>query len=189
LLALAMVVLASAGAASFGHGAYMIGKAHLAQWLLQRSWNATVAQAPATAPIQPWPWADTHPIARLLAPSRGVDLLVLAGASGRTLAFGPGHLSGSALPGAVGNAIIAAHRDTHFHFLRDVVVGDELIVEMATGERRHFRVRDLAIRDFKDLAIARDASAPTLTLVTCYPFDALAAGGPLRLVVTADAIG
>ena len=27
-----------------------------------------------------------------------------------------------------------------------------------------------------------------MTLITCYPFDALEAGGPLRYVVFADAI-
>ncbi len=44
------------------------------------------------APVKPWPWADTHPVARLIAPAQDADVLVLAGASGRTLAFGPGHL-------------------------------------------------------------------------------------------------
>jgi sortase A len=180
-----VALLASVGVASLGHGAYLMAKAQLAQWLLHRSWQATLASGRAPPP---WPWADTRPVARLLAPGRGVDLLVLAGASGRTLAFGPGHLDGSALPGGAGNAIITAHRDTHFRFLREIAVGDELVVETATGEQRHFAVRDLAIRDHRDLAIARDAPVPTLTLVTCYPFDALTAGGPLRLVVTAEAV-
>ena len=56
-----------------------------------------------------------------------VDELVLAGASGRTLAWGPGHLDGSAPPGAAGNAVLSAHRDTHFRFLQRVVPGDPLV--------------------------------------------------------------
>ena len=36
------------------------------------------------------------------------------------------------------------------------------------------------------IAVALDAAQPRLTLVTCYPFDAVVPGGPLRLVVTAD---
>lgn len=180
-----LALLACIGAASFGHGVYLVAKAHVAQWLLQRAWTATIATGKAAPP---WPWADTRPVARLLAPQRAVDLLVLAGASGRTLAFGPGHLDGSAQPGTTGNAVITAHRDTHFHFLRDAAIGDELVIETVLGDRRRFRVRTIAIRDYRDLAIRRDAPVPTLTLVTCYPFDALTTGGPLRLVVTAQAI-
>jgi sortase A len=184
-LLVAFALLACVGAASFGHGAYLVTKAHVAQWLLHRAWSSAVATGKAAPP---WPWADTRPVARLLMPQRAVDLLVLAGASGRTLAFGPGHLDGSALPGDAGNAVITAHRDTHFNFLRAVTVGDELVVETAQGERRHFRIRAIAVRDYRDLAIRREAPVPTLTLVTCYPFDALATGGPLRLVVTAQAV-
>jgi sortase A len=48
-------------------------------------------------------------------------------------------------------------------------------------------VSAITIRSERDLALARDVDAPTLTLVTCYPFDAIRAGGPLRYVVTARA--
>nr|MBA3775149.1 class D sortase [Betaproteobacteria bacterium] len=114
-------------------------------------------------------------------------LLVLAGASGRTLAFGPGHLDGSALPGEPGNAILTAHRDTHFRFLQHVTVGDPIAIESPRGGRRHFRVREMRIVDQSELTFARDTRVPTLTLVTCYPFDAINPGGPLRYVVIAEA--
>jgi sortase A len=114
-------------------------------------------------------------------------VLVLAGASGRTLAFGPGHLHGSALPGDAGNAVITAHRDTHFRFLRAINPGDELVVERAGGGTRHFRIRGAYVTDYRDLHLPRDTAVPTLTLVTCYPFDALNPGGPLRYVVVAEA--
>jgi sortase (surface protein transpeptidase) len=35
----------------------------------------------------------------------------------------------------------------------------------------------------RDLAILGDTGEPQLTLVTCFPFDAIAPGGPLRYVV------
>lgn len=114
-------------------------------------------------------------------------MLVLAGASGRTLAFGPGHLDGSALPGEPGNAILTAHRDTHFRFLQHVAVGDPIAIELPRGERRHFRIREMRIVDQSELKFARDTRVPTLTLVTCYPFDAINPGGPLRYVVIAEA--
>lgn len=179
-----IILLALAGAASFGGGVYMQAKAQLAQWLLHKAWNETRETGAA---VKPWPWADTHPVARLVAPGHDADVLVLAGASGRTLAFGPGHLDGSAMPGDAGNAVITAHRDTHFRFLRTVAPGDEIVVERPDGASRHFRVRGAYVTDYRELRLARDTVVPTLTLVTCYPFDALNPGGPLRYVVVAEA--
>lgn len=108
-----------------GQGAYIPAKAWLAQELMQRAWlrGSGGAERPA-----PWPWADTWPVARLTARSGEIELIVLAGGSARTLAFGPGHLSASAAPGATGNTVIAGHRDTHFSFLRDVEIGESLVL-------------------------------------------------------------
>ncbi len=180
-----IIALAIAGVTSFGHGAYMLAKAELAQVLLQSAWTRTQGTGVAA---RPWPWADTHPVARLIMPARDADVLVLAGASGRTLAFGPGHLDGSAAPGEPGNAVITAHRDTHFRFLQRVAVGDEVVVERPDGAKRHFRVRHAYVADHRALNLPRDTARPTLTLVTCYPFEALNPGGPLRYVVVADAV-
>lgn len=166
----------------FGHGAYIPAKAWLAQELMQRAWVRTGAGEERATP---WPWADTWPVARLTAKSQGTDLIVLAGGSGRTLAFGPGHLSASALPGEVGNMIVAGHRDTHFQFLQKVEVGELLGVESARGQRHLYKVVGVDIVDSRRGALVLDTDAAMLSLVTCYPFDALEAGGPLRYVVTA----
>jgi sortase A len=179
-----IVLLAGAGLACFGNGVYIYAKAQAAQVLLHAAWSRTQVSG---APFKPWPWADTHPVARLIVPAHDADLLVLSGASGRTLAFGPGHLDGSANPGARGNSVITGHRDTHFRFLRDVAAGDSLIVEGRNGTRRQFHVRRIYVADFHALDIPRDTPVPTLTLVTCYPFDAINPGGPLRYVVVAEA--
>lgn len=184
LVAICIISLAATGTAAFGHGLWIYAKAHAAQVLLHAAWDRTRATG---LPAKPWSWADTHPVARLIAPAQDADVLVLAGASGRTLAFGPGHLDGSAQPGDRGNAVITAHRDTHFRFLARVSPGDELLVERADGGRRHFRVRASYVADYRDLDLPRDTQVPTLTLVTCYPFDALDPGGPLRYVVVAEA--
>ncbi len=179
-----IALLLGAGVASTGHGLYIVAKAQLAQVLLHSAWERSRASA---VPTRPWPWADTHPVARLVVPARNADLLVLAGASGRTLAFGPGHLDGSAKPGDAGNAVLTAHRDTHFRFLRDVAPGDVVMVERTDGSLHRFRVRDAYVADHRALRLPRDTAQPTLTLVTCYPFDALDPGGPLRYVVVAEA--
>ena len=185
VLTLVIGVLAAAGGMTFSHGAYLFAKAELAQVLLQSAWARTQGTGAAA---RPWPWADTHPVARLIVPARHADVLVLAGASGRTLAFGPGHLDGSSAPGDPGNAVVTAHRDTHFRFLQRVVVGDEVVVERPDGAKRHFRVRHAYVADQRTLNLPRDTARPTLTLVTCYPFEALNPGGPLRYVVVAEAV-
>ena len=181
-----ITALALGGALCAADGAWIYVKAAAGQWLLERAWTRSAVDGTAA---KPWPWADTHPIARLIVPAHGIDEIVLAGASGRTLAWGPGHYDGSALPGAEGNAVLSAHRDTHFRFLQRLVPGDGLEIETREGMRRHYRVRDVAVVDTHALRIPRDTAVATLTLVTCYPFDAVVPGGPLRYVVVAEADG
>jgi len=165
-----------------GQGAYIPAKAWLAQELMQRAWLRAGRDVERPAP---WPWADTWPVARLTAKSREVDLIVLEGGSGRTLAFGPGHLSASALPGERGNTVIAGHRDTHFRFLRDVEKGELLNIESAKGQRHVYKVIGADVVDSRKGSLVLDTDTAMMTLVTCYPFEAVEAGGPLRYVVTA----
>lgn len=165
-----------------GQGAYIPAKAWLAQELMQRAWDRT---GNGHSRATPWPWADTWPVARLTARSGDIDLIILAGGSGRTLAFGPGHLSASALPGEVGNAVIAGHRDTHFQFLQDVELGELLNVESSKGLRHLYKVVSIDIVDSRKGSLLLDTDVAMLSLVTCYPFAARETGGPLRYVVTA----
>ncbi len=160
-------------------------KAVLAQTLLRDAWAATLH---GQNQVPPWPWADTWPVARLRAPQHDQDLVVLAGASGRTLAFGPGQLSGTPAPGQPGRTVIAGHRDTHFAFLRDIRPGDELQLQGADGTTHRFQVSGTRVADSRSEQLALDA-ATELVLVTCYPFDAVDAGGPLRLLVFAAPYG
>lgn len=168
-----------------GQGAYIPAKAWLAQELMQRAWRKTQDGEGETPP---WPWADTWPVARLLAKGGDIELIVLEGGSGRTLAFGPGHLSVSALPGKKGNSIIAGHRDTHFQFLKFMKRGESILVETADGDTHLYRVTDIDVVDSRRGSILIDTESPMLSLVTCYPFETRRAGGPLRYVVTAEMV-
>ena len=158
-------------------------KAWLAQRLLHRAWAVTQAEG---GPVKPWPWADTWPIARLSMPGRGIDLIVLADASGRSMAFGPGLVAGTAPPGAVGNTVLSGHRDTQFRFLKDLRPGERMRLEAADGSQRDYAVIETLIVDAHAVEILWDTGDAELTLVTCYPFDAIAPGGPLRYVVRAS---
>jgi len=182
-LALALA-LAASGIWQLGQAGYIQAKAWLAQVLIRDAWSHTLAGEDR---VKPWPWADTWPVARLSAPARGVELFVLAGADGRSIAFGPGHVFGTAAPGTAGNAVIGAHRDTHFAFLQWIEDGDLLEIETPRGQQVRYRVRSRRVVDQGDTRVLdQDGATARLTLVTCYPFDALRAGGPLRFVVTAQ---
>ena len=169
------------GVALGSEGMWIYGKARLAQLLLQMSWRSALAGTP----MKPWPWADTHAIARL--DIEGETVIVLSGVSGRTMACGPGHLDGSAMPGDPGNCVITAHRDTHFARLRYVMPGDTIRLQRASGELVEYEVTTARVVGKNDTSVMRQSSGTRLTLITCYPFDAVIPGGPLRYVIVATA--
>jgi len=181
----AAAALVALGLWQVAEAGWIHAKARLAQHLLEQAWARSAHGEPQA---RPWPWSDTWPLARLRAPRLGVDLIVLAGASGRTLAFGPGHHDGTARPGAAtGNAVVSGHRDTHFRFLEALAPGDELLIERADGGRRAYRVTGATVVDYRQARLPAQTARPRLTLVTCYPFDAVVPGGPLRYLVVAEA--
>jgi sortase A len=174
-------VLASVG---FGiDAAWIPVKARVAQFLLQRAWASTMQGG---AEVKPWPWADTWPLGRLRMEQHGVDLIVLAGASGRTLAFGPGHVDGTARPGHTGNVVLSGHRDTHFRFLEWVQPGELVWLDAADGSAQTYRVTARHVVYADDVYVLDGDGDAALTLITCYPFDAVLPGGPLRYVVRAE---
>ena len=182
----ALVLLVALGAWQLAAAGWIHAKALVAQKLIAYSWERS--RDSGLSP-RPWPSADTRPIARLTIPSRHVDLYVLEGASGRSLAFGPGHVSGTARPGSWGNAVIVAHRDTHFAFLRDLALGEEIVVESApAAPLARYRVREVTVVDKGETRVLDPADAAQLTLITCYPFDAILPGTTQRYVVIAERI-
>ena len=165
-----------------GEGSWMYMKARLAQYLLHRAWSRTLD---GEATLKPWPWADTFPVARLKVPSLHIDMIVLNGAYGRTLAFGPSYLESSAFPGARGTTILTGHRDTHFRFVKRLKAQDELVIETIERTSQRYRVQSRQIVDARTASIDMREGSDRLILVTCYPFETVVTGGPLRYVVTA----
>lgn len=185
------IVMLAASTWQFADAALIHAKAWLAQQLLQRAWQATLA---GQQHVRPWPWADHWPIARLQVPHLQQDLIVLTGAGGNSLAFAPGHLSRTASPGARGVCVISAHRDTHFRFLQQLHKHDIVIMTDTKGHESRYRVIAMRVVDTRKFRIDADtatgrspgAQQYLLLLTTCYPFDAVLPGGPLRYVVTAE---
>jgi sortase A len=169
----------------FGEGGYIYAKAKLAQVLLDDAWSRTLH---GERHAKPWRWADTWPVAKIGFPRQHQTFIVLSGASGRTMAFGPGHIDGTAAPGEVGNCVISAHRDTQFAVLHDIDIGDEIVVETRSGATVRYRVRSIRVVKQRDTGVLQDRGDRRLTLVTCYPFKAVRPGGDLRYAVVATAV-
>jgi sortase A len=181
---LSPLVLALVGLILFGDGAYIHAKAWLAQALLERAFDRSVATGEV---IKPWSWADTWPVARIEVKRIGASAIVLEGTSGQALAFGPGHIPQTADAGERGVAVYAAHRDTHFRFLRRVSVGD--VIDITRRDGKHFRYRADYSAVVRDDASGIDPAAQgvELVLATCWPFDAVMPG-PERYILHATSI-
>src|SRR5258705_481345 len=115
-----------AGGCLLERAAYMHAKAELASILIRRAWEQEVQSG---EPRAPWPWADTHPVARLRIPRLGYDEIVLEGATPRTLAFGPARMFSGSNLGEPGNLLLAGHRTSWFRRLEQIAQGDEIHIE------------------------------------------------------------
>ena len=184
-LRIGLAVVGLAGFLSMLAGGWIYIKAGIAKVLLRCAWEQTLAGAEQ---VRPWPWADLHPLARLTVPSLHAEEIVLSGANGPTLAFGPGHVAHTGEPGGRGNCVIAGHRDTSFRFLKDLKPGDEIRITDRRGAESVYLVSSSKIVDESETWVMSQGMEGSLTLITCYPFeDPLP--GPLRYVVFAKMEG
>jgi len=90
--------------------------------------------------------------------------------------------------GEPGVVMIAGHRDTSFKPLQHVAIGHSIYLEDHAGQIFTYRVTDISIADARNTSVSAETKEPTLVLVTCYPFNALTAGGPMRYVVQATLV-
>nr|WP_010131000.1 class GN sortase [Microbulbifer agarilyticus] len=185
------LLLITAGVWQLAGASWILAKAELSQYLISSAWER---QLHAGEIHKPWPWADTWPVARLKLDQQK-PLVVLQGTSGEALAFGPGLHEASTLPVTqqhgddtpVRTTVIAAHRDTHFRGLEKLQVGMGVQLQGRDGRWRHYRVRGTRVVDSSRETLPV-SDRPGLLLVTCYPFGALEAGGPLRYLVYAEPV-
>tara|TARA_R110002167_G_scaffold116678_3_gene292030 strand:- start:1124 stop:1720 length:597 start_codon:yes stop_codon:yes gene_type:complete len=183
-----LILMSLFGVWHLGLAGKFYAKAWLAEQLIESAWQRTLE---GETKVRPWPWADTWPVAELTLPRLGIRQLILSGDSGRVLAFGAGLTESSAQLGKSGLSIVSGHRDTNFKFLRDINIGDLIKVKVPRGEFE-YQVQDFAVVDQRDFLVDpesyADADNSSLLLVSCYPFDALKAGGDLRFVALAKSL-
>ena len=135
--------------------------------------NTPASNAPAAGTL----------LGRLEAPSVHMSAAVLEGSDDGTLSRGAGHIEDTPFPGQIGNIGIAGHRDTTFRPLRNIKVGDPLA--LTTSDRTYrYRVSKTLIVGPDDVYVLDPTKEPTLTLVTCYPFDFIG-HAPKRFIIQA----
>ncbi|MFT6559110.1 class GN sortase [Sneathiella sp.] len=170
LLLLAMWQLGQAG--------LLAAKAWAAPVLIKQAWEQ---QRETGRSERPWPWADSFPVARLAVPTLQIERFVLEGDNARNLAFGP------VLHPNDKQTILFGHRDTHFQFLQDLVIGDTATVERQSGKAEVYRVMQTQIIPAENLSVPHLPERSLLVLVTCYPFDGLNPDTDRRYVVILEA--
>ncbi|ARM13299.1 MULTISPECIES: class GN sortase [Rhizobium] len=182
-IAIGIAGLALYGLALIGDGFLLKAKAELSQVLLKRAFAAELRGEAA----KPWPWADFTTEAKVRAPRLGKEAIVLSGASGEALAFGPAWLANTPQPGDEGTAVIAAHRDTHFRWLQYIKPGDAIEVIRRDGKVLTFKAGEGRIAPWDASGIDPASDGRHLVLTTCWPFDATERG-PLRYILEAELV-
>ena len=167
-----LILLMTLGCWQGGSALWMLGKAELAQLLIEKAWLQGNQSSP-------WPGADTRAALRMRIAALDVDLFVLDGHHGQALAFGPGLLESSVSD----MQVIAGHRDSHFQFLAQLQPGLQISLQAINGDQRDYRVVEAGVVDSRYQTLPEHSGE--LLLVTCYPFSGASAGGPLRWVVRA----
>lgn len=143
----------------------------------------STAQKPL--PIVPLQGAAEAAIARLSVPRLGVREFVLAGnGTHEQLAQGPTMIRQGDAASPV--TVLAAHRDTHFLFIRDLREGDRVQLQLVTGETRHYRITRFETVRWDRFAYPLDPARPLLALSTCFPFGGTEYGGPWRRIAWAE---
>src|SRR5580692_8520072 len=137
---------------------------------------------PVAAPTTTAP-PEGQPIGDIRIPGIGINQVVVEGTNTPDLRKGPGHYTGTPLPGQAGNVAIAGHRTTYghpFYNLDGVKPGDPIVVTTLQGVFVYDAFKQVVVSP-SDTSVIDNVYANYLTLTTCNPrFSASS-----RLVVVA----
>ncbi|HEX4996637.1 MAG TPA: class D sortase [Terriglobia bacterium] len=178
LICFGALVLAYAGAVAVYAGVYQ----------RYQSWKfgeaiTRIGAAPAAGTAEVIDPPEGALVGKLEIPRIGVSVMVLQGIESRTLIAGAGRLPGGPRPGAEGNVVIAAHRDTFFRNLEGIAPGDRILMTTLSGTYAYI-VGATNIVDPEDAEVLLSGNSHELTLITCYPFYFIGPA-PKRFVVHA----
>ena len=139
----------------------------------------TVATTTTNTIVLPRPLAPPDPaadeplveIGRIEIPRISLDRPMYEGITLGTLDAGPGHWPGSAMPGQIGNVVVAGHRVSHSRPFRDIdqlQPGDEVVLTTADG-RFVYVVSESEVVEPTAIEVIEQTPASTATLFACHP--------------------
>ncbi|MDA0201763.1 MAG: class E sortase [Ilumatobacteraceae bacterium] len=105
-------------------------------------------------------------------PKIDVSMTMYEGIRLSTLDRGPGHWPGTAMPGQVGNVVVAGHRTSGHQVFRNIdvlVEGDEILFTETDGSVHRYRVTSSRIVVPTEVWIVDQTPTPTATLFACHP--------------------
>ncbi len=173
--------LCAAGVVTAASGAAVPITAKVSQVLMEQAYARTVE----TGEVQhPWGSSDVAVIGKISVPRLGVSEIILDSGTKQAMRAGPTLMPNSAAIGSPGTSVIAAHRDTHFAFLKDVRVGDVIEAAGKDGEMLPYRVSSMQVVEADKFTVTKGQTSNELALSTCYPFGSIR-GGKMRYVVHA----
>ncbi len=127
--------------------------------------------------------ASSGLVGRIEIASADLSSIIMEGATTATLRRAVGHVDGTAFPGERGNVALAGHRETHFRGLKRVREGDTIRITTPDGVFI-YAVESTEVVGPDRIDVLRPAVEPTLTLITCFPFNYVGPA-PRRFVVHA----
>lgn len=127
--------------------------------------------------------ATKLPLALLTIDAVKIQVPVFSSASDTELNRGAGWITATTPVHQTGNIGIAAHRDSFFRGLKDIAMGDTIVLQTLSGERV-FHVSRTQIVDPWQTEVLNISDESQITLVTCYPFYYVGSA-PKRFIVTA----
>lgn len=139
-------------------------------------WSESRKKGYATALEQ---LGEHRAIGILSIPAIDLEVAIFDGTSARVLNLGIGRV----VPAVHGNLALAGHRDGFFRGLKDVAVGDIVMVETASGEES-YQISKIFVVNPEDVFVLEPTDELSLTLITCYPFYFLGSA-PQRFIVRA----
>ena len=123
------------------------------------------------------------PLGILSIESVNIQVPIYNGTDEFNLDRGAGRIRGMAKTGEEGNLGISGHRDGFFRSIKDIQVGDNIVVQTTHGVEK-YAVSDITIVPKEDESVLMETADKRLTLVTCYPFY-FVGNAPKRYIVTA----
>ena len=141
---------------------------------------------PAPLPADPNAADPDEPIGRIEIGAIDLDSELGEGMTLTEINRGPAHWPGTAMPGRLGNVVVAGHRTTWsspFRQLDLLEVGDEIRFSVA-GRVAVYRVTETLVVEPEDVWIAQQGSGRIVTLFACHPLGSAAQ----RIVVRGELV-